>query len=749
MGYRIETYSLSELSRISTPGKVVPALFWLIPVGNWEYSELERLWHHFTQRRGRCNEMGLMLVKDKYNRGNIDVNSVKETVLSEMTGKLADLLPSGINTIYNNDYIVSNKKNNQVLILSGAYPQPGWGVLISFKEHVEIEEFLERTLNEIHFDIYTVFRIATLAFKNWEESKNKMPIKPEVRVFVDKNKICIELVNQTESLLRDIETDNLNSFHYQTLKKISREIQIKEFSEKLDPLFEKADDKFIISVMILRAHKEMRDTEINNTLFRFITEHNPKTNNLFKSESNEQLKKTASLLLKLEETEKPKENFIAWAENIYNARIDDIIGIVKNVKNFFTVMVGDLTISTIHLEENYKSELAAWRDDLEKKRLFFHKNLQGVIKSHWEYGPSFLINLEIEAKKRGASAKSVSWDPARMVGWKILTAGMELKVIDIAAHVKEIIPEFANETNSINYVDDNTLLNGSLFTDYVHYISKSDPKISAREITKNLLKRLLRTSEIASILKNISLNIPLGQTNNELIEALLVNFGWPAKENHEETTLAACVRETDGKYIVNPHISGNDIRIISESYCKDLIDTLSSKLGYTEKELWDMILFKRPEYKGQNQGWNYEINKITIGGAIIILNALLDEALPEKKDVSDLLLRSLNDLSKKLNPLSHHSHIQVNTSDLINEIVSIINCTKELVSEMPWHFNPIQRNGQQPSVLTGNAWSHSYKQSRQLSIILWNGEDISDSMLIWNPTKINPVVPDAIIINRP
>ena len=64
MGYKIETYSLAELNRISTPGKVVPALFWVIPVGQWDSYELEKLWHHFTRRESICNELGLMLVKN-------------------------------------------------------------------------------------------------------------------------------------------------------------------------------------------------------------------------------------------------------------------------------------------------------------------------------------------------------------------------------------------------------------------------------------------------------------------------------------------------------------------------------------------------------------------------------------------------------------------------------------------------------------------------------------------------------------
>jgi len=33
MGYPIKSYSRQELNKISSPGKVVPTLFWLIPIG--------------------------------------------------------------------------------------------------------------------------------------------------------------------------------------------------------------------------------------------------------------------------------------------------------------------------------------------------------------------------------------------------------------------------------------------------------------------------------------------------------------------------------------------------------------------------------------------------------------------------------------------------------------------------------------------------------------------------------------------
>jgi hypothetical protein len=68
---------------------------------------------------------------------------------------------------------------------------------------------------------------------------------------------------------------------------------------------------------------------------------------------------------------------------------------------------------------------------------------------------------------------------------------------------------------------------------------------------------------------------------------------------------------------------------------------------------------------------------------------------------------------------------------------------------MPWHFSPFQKNGILPVVYTGRAWSHSYPVEKQISLILWDSNNSSKEMLIWNPDKRNPVMPNAKNIVRP
>lgn len=743
MGYKIETYSLAELNRISTPGKVVPALFWVIPVGQWDSYELEKLWHHFTRMESICNELGLMLVKNT-DRWDTHADSRQTSDLSDLTGRLSDLLPSGISTIYDDEYLSPKEKKNQILILSGSYPQPGWGVLISLKNHYDIERVLE---NAIDPKVYTIFNDASNSFKTWNSFKREKPVKGDVEVLKKKKQYCVELHKVLESLWEEHSAKHLNNFYFEILKKIIKEGSFREISEEINTLLENADDKFILSLLLLKASQDIPEEELNSTLIRFITQHNSKTNNLFKSESNEQIKKVASLLLKLNEEERPKEMFVTWSQNIYNNRINELINNVQDLKTKFQLLIGELELTIEHFESSYDSELTEWQKNVEEKRLKFHKTLQEVLKSHLEFSPSFLLNLERQTRLHKTPSKAVSWDPPRMVGWKILTEGIQIANFDVTTFLKEMIPEFSSQINK-DSINEDTLINGSLFTDYVHYISKFDINVSPRNATKKLLEKLLRSGEIKTILNKYHTSEISNETHAQMVERLLVEFGWPVEKFSIKNKLADCIIENEGGITINKSLTGNDIRIICENYCKDLADTLSSITGYSATELSDLVITRFPEYKSQNRGWNHDISNLTIGSAIFILSALLNEAMPDKKEASFNLIQSLNGLRSKFNDLSHDPPIG-ETSHLVEGLLALLKYTNELIFEMPWHFYPVQRNGHQPTVLTGDAWSHSHKQNRQLSIILWYNDNNAESMLVWNPSKVNPVIPDAKLIIRP
>lgn len=736
MGQRIHTYSLSELNKISTPGKVIPSLFWLIPIGEWDYNELSKFWTHFTKNRSICKEMGLMLVKTN----DIKKEPTQTSNLSGLTGKISEILPSGTKTIYRDELQLNKKLKNQVLILSGSYPQPGWGVHISLDSVLHFESILEKSID---YNLREIFIKGSNSYKFWINNKKKQPEKVNLADLTKKKDYCVHICKILGGILSEDNDNHINEFYFQLLKQEFDSLRSKsseEYYHLIEPLFEMIDNGFIVSLLILKALNKLDEDEINSSLARFVNEHNFKTNNLFKTEKNEQIKKTAGNLLKLGEQERPREKFVFWAKNTVENKKNEIVKIIKTLNENLGAIIGDIVVKIEKSDDIYIEKLEEWEKKVDSSRKSFRRHLQDVLQSHLKYGPDFLMNIEDQTKNLGS--KSFSWDPARMIGWKIISAGIQIEALDIIQRVKEIIPEFSTHSNS-NY-DENTLMNGSLFTDFVHYISLKDPSISPRDATKKLLEKTLRSSEIKRILRKKE-DVDFNRKNiSQMVETLLLEFGWPAEDKSEKHKLADCLIENDR---INPSFTGNDIRTICESYCKDFIDTLSTILGYSAEKLLDTVKVKDPKYRSQNRGWSYDISELSLGSAIIILSALLSEAYPNDEEVSKQFIKTLNGLRQKFNRLSHDPP-SGNLSDLTEGILSLQEYTKEIISEMPWHLSPVQRNGSQPTILTGEAWSHSYKGSRQLSIILWNN-DQSESLLIWNPTKVNPVVPDGHVINRP
>ena len=567
MGYKIKTYSLTELKKINTPGKVVPALFWLIPIGPWKSHELKKLWCHFTDIHSSCKEMGLMLVNegfDNYQDPSPTLN------LSDLTGKLSDIFPSGTSTIYGKELQPNKKGENQVLILSGSYPQPGWGVLISlgasFTENIEeiVKNAIEPSLNDI-------FTKATTSYNNWNDLKEKKPIEGDIELLKKKKDRYIDLCTLLKPILSEYNKEHINDYYFQVLKNMMHDETIFNSSEQcfdlLNSLFKIADDKFIVSLLILRSLKDINEDNINSILMRFISEHDEKTNNLFISEKNEQIKEAAGKLLKLTGKNKPTEKFVFWAKSIFDSKRDKIADIIKNLNEKFEKKIGSLTIQINNHKKSYNSDLEKWNEEHEASRVSFHTNLQAVLNSHLNYGPGFLLNVEKKTKKKYLDSKSFSWDPARMIGWKIVSAGdpagVKIETEDIIQRLREIIPEFPQEDNDSNYKGS---FNGSLFTDFVHYISLKDPSLSPRNATKELLEKTLLSSQINKILGKENDSTFKSKEPNQKVETLLVEFGWPADKISKKNKLADCLIENQEITVINPSFKGNDIRIICENY---------------------------------------------------------------------------------------------------------------------------------------------------------------------------------------
>jgi hypothetical protein len=144
MGYRIENYSLTELHKIAVPGHVAPALFWALPVGDWRPRDLDKVWRWFTGHSGGSNHFGLLLVKDLAG-GKIEQTNVN---LASVGAKLSDLMPAGAERFARTS--AYREPAPRMLVLSGGYPQPGWGVLVQWQSVRQFENLIRRTVSGLH-----------------------------------------------------------------------------------------------------------------------------------------------------------------------------------------------------------------------------------------------------------------------------------------------------------------------------------------------------------------------------------------------------------------------------------------------------------------------------------------------------------------------------------------------------------------------------------------------------------------------
>ncbi len=762
MGYRLESYSLNELHRISIPGAVVaPSLFWVLPVGKWHSNELVRYWQHFTDHQSFCWSHGLLLLKDQNNKNSDTAVSIS---LENLQAQLNEVLPFGTE-----QYSSSINDNIQgLLVLSGGYPQPGWGVLIEgcYKARdfesllIYIKEDLSR--EAIYAKAFDILADATQAFHDFHDFEKQRPPGPHFTDLDSK----ISAAEKIDNLLQDITTaidkdktlpsDKIAAL----LPSISQSPLSKEFPDKtiehlnLDQkVFANANALICISVDDFRHHIWPHIDE--------VVSDNHKRGSVFASLQNEEQKLALKACIYALEKNKcsNKDLLLKWAQETVSPLINRISAHISELK-----IISSDVLARLHAEKNsnerkYKQLNEIYRERMKLHRESFHSTLADAIQSQWDIGPKFLVKLEEYCRDSHIKVSSISWDPARMVGWKIVCQNSLLNVFDLQCEANQLAPDVP--INISGNAESNEAVDGSFFTDYVHHVAMSSPGSSAWKVTRDLVAKLLRPTELSSLIKSYGGTAPQTTDRNSLASQVIELFGWHQPVIDKEISLASCIEElpTDGKLSMKSGLTGNDLRIILESFCKDIMDTTVAQSGYSHDRIWDAIEERAPGYRpySKKKDWNEEISHLMLGGATILLPVFAPLAFPNKSLEIGQLTTSIDSISKMLNSAIHHKSDQLSSSHDFDQIPSLISdilaTSRSIFGDCPWHLYATHSYGTQPKVLSGEAWSHSSKTPRQLKVIFWTGADPGTSngqqILFWNKSGKNPVVPDPVLIRRP
>jgi len=175
--------------------------------------------------------------------------------------------------------------------------------------------------------------------------------------------------------------------------------------------------------------------------------------------------------------------------------------------------------------------------------------------------------------------------------------------------------------------------------------------------------------------------------------------------------------------------------------------------GFNEEQINAVLRERAPQFERSRGDWNQEIATIMMGSEHLVISAFGPLAFPNQQNEIASLTKDLEHLSKDLNALSHHRPGYAATAPsgpkIAGLIDSMLKTSASVLGECPWHLDAAIICGDQPKVITGEAWSHSSPVRRLLRVIAWTGAPIPKHALLWNKTRMNPIITDPVFIQRP
>jgi hypothetical protein len=406
------------------------------------------------------------------------------------------------------------------------------------------------------------------------------------------------------------------------------------------------------------------------------------------------------------------------------------------------------------LEHEHQVSMGHWRESSNEAQERFHAAAGKAVELQWQVGPQFLVAFEHICRQERVWVRSIPWDPARMVGWKIMASQVRLYSRDLQIAAQELAPDATGDSPTNGQTT--AVADGSYFTDYVHHIAISKPGCSPRAVTRDLLARLLRPAEMMSLIQTHTGKLPTATDAPLLAEELLHAFGWRQSDEVREKPLAGCIKgSADTAPTIAGNLSGNDLRIVVESFCKDIVDVVIAQLGYNHADVWNTIEDRIPGYRPSSRmkDWEEEVRLMTVGAAVMILAALGPRAFPERAHEVNEFATGLRELAEILNRTSHHREGEPVSSEAPVEAAALIRQllgkAEAFLGDLPWHLEASFVYGEQPKVLSGEAWSHGSPTPRLLRVIVWTGVSPGSHVTFWNKERRNPVVPDPVFIVRP
>jgi hypothetical protein len=366
----------------------------------------------------------------------------------------------------------------------------------------------------------------------------------------------------------------------------------------------------------------------------------------------------------------------------------------------------------------------------------YKNNASRLFEEVMRWSPISLIEIE---KSLQFEFDIIAIDEPRMIGWKIASSiSSKLSTISFADYLNRDY----NAEIEINEINPDEKLDGDVFTDYLHHIlvnnsSKYGDKRNVAEKLMNYFNYDQRR-EIVDFFKLP--NEYITDYNN-----LITQLGWeqPEYEYFDISLVSYFDKSQNGDYFISnkKNESYTRLRESFESYLKDLEKIIKKQLTSDEKEIHQLILAKYPTFRMPK-----ELACTTLCWIIHSLGPIWQRDL--NWDEYCKIITQISDILNKDSRVHHNEKIKredvvvSSLNPLFNEMFKLTNTFFKI---MPWHFRPtsnFMRN-----LYTGMAWSHDVKDKKEIRVLVWENEDeieLGKELLIWNPSKINPVMTNYI-----
>lgn len=384
----------------------------------------------------------------------------------------------------------------------------------------------------------------------------------------------------------------------------------------------------------------------------------------------------------------------------------------------------------------------------------FNENQIKFQKRHDEYYPIYINTanklveevmkfsavalIEIE-KSAQFNLQIISIDQSRMIGWKIASSiSSKLSTISFAEYLNR---EY-NADIELNEINPDEKLDGDIFTDYLHHILINNTlKYGDKRKLAEKLMNYFNYDQRREIVEYFNLTNDYITDYNKILKGL----GWNApKFDYFDISLVSYFdKNENGDYFISntKKETYSGLRESLESYLKDLVKIIKKQLTSDEEQINKLILTKYPKFK--------KPFKLTSGPLCMMIHSL-GPIWHQNLDWNEFskIISQINDILNSDGRVHHNELIKRD-----DEVVSLLNPlfnelfhkTKIFFKIMPWHFRPTSNF--MSNLYTGMAWAHDIKEKKEIRVLVWENEDeieLGKELLIWNPSKINPVMTNYI-----